>query len=217
MQGPAKAITPAAISRRRFLGAGAGLVGALVLRGLAWGRLDRTAEPPLFGISLAEWSLHRTIFGGDLDHLDFARVARDRYGVGVEIYFPDAASVEAMVRRHGQNLFYESVEARQLCCGVRKVAPLARALDGSRPFEAPAAPRSRKLPARAVRDTRRAVFERAVEARVIERAELAPGHHFEGPALVEEYSGTTVVPPGWTARITAGCHLLLTPRQKYGV
>jgi sugar phosphate isomerase/epimerase len=35
---------------------------------------------PLFRISLAEWSLHRTLNAGDLDHLDFARVAVEDYG-----------------------------------------------------------------------------------------------------------------------------------------
>ena len=38
-------------------------------------------EAPLFKISLAEWSLHRTIFGGELDHLDFALVAKKDYGI----------------------------------------------------------------------------------------------------------------------------------------
>jgi sugar phosphate isomerase/epimerase len=42
------------------------------------------AEPP-FRISLAEWSLHRTLRAGELDHLDFARVAVQDYGCeGVE-------------------------------------------------------------------------------------------------------------------------------------
>src|SRR5258705_13311342 len=45
---------------------------------------------------------------------------RDHYGISVEVYFPDAAKVEEMVRAHGMNLFYQSVEQRQLCCGVRK-------------------------------------------------------------------------------------------------
>jgi phosphoadenosine phosphosulfate reductase len=53
---------------------------------------------------------------------------RDRYGISVEVYFPYAAKVEEMVRDHGMNLFYQSVEQRQLCCGVRKVEPLKRAL-----------------------------------------------------------------------------------------
>jgi phosphoadenosine phosphosulfate reductase len=33
-----------------------------------------------------------------------------------------------MVKAKGMNLFYESVENRKLCCGVRKVEPLRRAL-----------------------------------------------------------------------------------------
>ncbi len=52
----------------------------------------------------------------------------DRYGIEVEVYFPDASRLEAMVRAKGQNLFYESVENRQLCCAIRKVEPLERAL-----------------------------------------------------------------------------------------
>jgi phosphoadenosine phosphosulfate reductase len=53
---------------------------------------------------------------------------RKRYGVGVEVYFPDAVKVQEMVRSHGLNLFYDSVDLRKLCCGVRKVEPLNRAL-----------------------------------------------------------------------------------------
>jgi thioredoxin-dependent adenylylsulfate APS reductase len=53
---------------------------------------------------------------------------RSRYGIAVEVYFPRPEAVEAMVRAHGLNLFYDSVELRQMCCGVRKVEPLERAL-----------------------------------------------------------------------------------------
>jgi len=53
---------------------------------------------------------------------------RQRYGVSVEVYFPDAEKVQNMVRSHGLNLFYNSVELRKLCCGIRKVEPLNRAL-----------------------------------------------------------------------------------------
>ncbi|MFQ5898440.1 MAG: phosphoadenylyl-sulfate reductase [Candidatus Methylomirabilia bacterium] len=55
---------------------------------------------------------------------------RERYGLAAEVYFPQAEAVEAMVREHGVNLFYRSVENRELCCGVRKVEPLGRALAG---------------------------------------------------------------------------------------
>jgi phosphoadenosine phosphosulfate reductase len=46
----------------------------------------------------------------------------------VEVYFPDAGKVEDMVRTRGLNLFYNSVDERKLCCAVRKVEPLNRAL-----------------------------------------------------------------------------------------
>ena len=49
-------------------------------------------------------------------------------GLTFKIYFPDAAAVEEMVRTKGINLFYESVENRKQCCGLRKVEPLKRAL-----------------------------------------------------------------------------------------
>jgi phosphoadenosine phosphosulfate reductase len=55
---------------------------------------------------------------------------RERYGLAVEVFFPQAEAVEAMVREHGVNLFYASIEKRKLCCGVRKVDPLGRALGG---------------------------------------------------------------------------------------
>ena len=53
---------------------------------------------------------------------------RERYGVTLEVMFPDRGTVEQMVREKGLNLFYQSIENRKLCCGVRKVEPLNRAL-----------------------------------------------------------------------------------------
>ena len=55
---------------------------------------------------------------------------RDRYGVEIEVFFPDHKLVQSMVRQHGLNLFYQSIEQRKLCCNVRKVEPLGRALSG---------------------------------------------------------------------------------------
>ncbi len=55
---------------------------------------------------------------------------REKYGLKIEVYFPQTTSVEEMALRHGSNLFYRSVELRTLCCEVRKVEPLKRALSG---------------------------------------------------------------------------------------
>jgi len=54
---------------------------------------------------------------------------RRRYGITVELVFPDRAEVEQLVTVHGPNLFYSSVQARERCCEIRKVRPLARKLD----------------------------------------------------------------------------------------
>ena len=51
-----------------------------------------------------------------------------RYNLRLEVYFPDRDKIEEMVKKSGINLFYDSVENRKLCCHVRKVAPLQRAL-----------------------------------------------------------------------------------------
>jgi len=53
---------------------------------------------------------------------------RKRYGIDFEMVFPAREEVERMVTGHGPNLFYNSPQARQLCCDVRKVRPLARKL-----------------------------------------------------------------------------------------
>ncbi len=54
----------------------------------------------------------------------------ERYGRVVEVMFPDAQRVQQLVAAQGINGFYDSVENRKACCGVRKVEPLARALKG---------------------------------------------------------------------------------------
>lgn len=60
---------------------------------------------------------------------DIIEAVRDRYKIDVEVHFPDARHIEGMVRRYGPNLFYKSVEARLLCCKLRKVEPLRGVLD----------------------------------------------------------------------------------------
>ena len=54
---------------------------------------------------------------------------RQRYGITVEVLFPERVEVERLVTIHGPNLFYQSVPGRERCCEVRKVRPLARKLE----------------------------------------------------------------------------------------
>ena len=51
-----------------------------------------------------------------------------RYKLNFKIYYPDTKAVEDMVKARGINLFYESVENRKMCCGIRKVEPFKRAV-----------------------------------------------------------------------------------------
>lgn len=50
-----------------------------------WAAPPRPAEPP-FRISLAQWSLHRTLFAGRLDHLDFPKAAKQEFGIDAVEY-----------------------------------------------------------------------------------------------------------------------------------
>ncbi len=62
--------------------------------------------------------------------LSLVHTTRARYGIEIDIYRPDAQAVAAYIAAHGANGFYDGVAQRRLCCEIRKVAPLARALEG---------------------------------------------------------------------------------------
>jgi phosphoadenosine phosphosulfate reductase len=53
---------------------------------------------------------------------------RRRYGLPIDVYAPDTRRLQAFVREHGGNAFYDGVELRKACCAVRKAEPLQRAL-----------------------------------------------------------------------------------------
>jgi phosphoadenosine phosphosulfate reductase len=55
-------------------------------------------------------------------------IVRERYGIAAEIVRPDPEEVRPFVVLRGRDLIYESVDARQACCDVRKVRPLERKL-----------------------------------------------------------------------------------------
>jgi phosphoadenosine phosphosulfate reductase len=56
---------------------------------------------------------------------------KEKYAYDVARFRPDPDAVEAYVRSHGLNGFYDSVELRKACCRIRKVDPLQRALEGN--------------------------------------------------------------------------------------
>jgi phosphoadenosine phosphosulfate reductase len=51
-----------------------------------------------------------------------------KYQFKIKIYFPNQEKVESYVNLNGINAFYNSLDLRKSCCGIRKVEPLNRAL-----------------------------------------------------------------------------------------
>lgn len=62
---------------------------------------------------------------------DLIARSSQRYGVKIDVAFPDASEVEEMVAEEGINLFRKSVALRKRCCEVRKVHPLRKRLGQS--------------------------------------------------------------------------------------
>ena len=87
---------PDQVSRREFLSRASGAVAGGVLAGSLPSRVAAGLPEPPFKISLAQWSLHRALQSGQLDHLDFAKVARREFDLDaieyVNTFFKDKAT-----------------------------------------------------------------------------------------------------------------------------
>ena len=85
----------ARINRRDFFYLSAGLAAGAAVTRWAGGIANAAPEYPLFRISLAEWSLHKALFGKKLDHLDFAKTTKEEFGIEaveyVNQFFKDKA------------------------------------------------------------------------------------------------------------------------------
>jgi L-ribulose-5-phosphate 3-epimerase len=87
------------INRREFLRNASLAVGALGAAAATGCQSLGGGGKPLYDISLAQWSLHKTLFAKKLDALDFAKATRDEFGIGaveyVNQFFKDKANDEA--------------------------------------------------------------------------------------------------------------------------
>ncbi len=61
-----------------------------------------------------------------------AHSVHQRYGPVIRMVSPDAEQIAAWTAQHGQNGFYDAIERRHECCGIRKIEPLRRTLAGYR-------------------------------------------------------------------------------------
>jgi sugar phosphate isomerase/epimerase len=79
-----------------------------------------TARQPLFSISLAQWSLHRALQEGTLDHLDFARTARQEFGIEaveyVNSFFKDKAEDREYLGEMKKRCEDQGVESLLIMC-----------------------------------------------------------------------------------------------------
>ncbi|MCK6445531.1 MAG: hydantoinase/oxoprolinase family protein [Planctomycetes bacterium] len=120
-----------------------------------------------------------------------------------------AALVRAFTEAHralyGFVLDGREIELVQLRVRARVAARVPRA---DPPRRRASAERAR-LGERAARFGRHGLVRRTP---VFDQARMPPGSGVAGPALIEDFSGTTLVPPGWRARVVGGGHLLLARR-----
>jgi len=52
------------------------------------------------------------------------QMVEDKYQFKIKLYFPNQEKVENYVNTNGINAFYNSLDLRKSCCGIRKVEPL---------------------------------------------------------------------------------------------
>ncbi|MBU2651838.1 MAG: phosphoadenylyl-sulfate reductase [Bacteroidetes bacterium] len=94
------------------------------------------AEDQVITQMISHYKLDIRIFTLDTGRLfpetyELIEKTRNRYHILIEIYYPDTQKTEKMVNEHGINLFYRSIENRKLCCNIRKIEPLRRALQNT--------------------------------------------------------------------------------------
>lgn len=116
-----------------------------------------------------------------------------------------AAAFEAAYRRRyaflmeGRALIVEAVSVEAIAAGDAPAEPRVAAMA---PTPAP------------VTETVRMYSEgRWWDAALVVRETLKPGHLVDGPAIIAEKNATTVVEPGWRARVTELDHLVLQRMQ----
>ncbi len=102
----------------------------------SFGQEDQVITHAIFKNSVNPEPLNIKVFTLDTGRLfqetyELMDRTRARYKQPIETYFPDTGRVQNLVTQKGFNSFYESIENRKECCGIRKIEPLKRALAGA--------------------------------------------------------------------------------------
>ena len=83
-------------TRRYFLKAAGSLAAAAALPNWA----EAAPAKPAYDISLAEWSLHKVLFGKQITNLDFPMIAKKEFGISIVEY------VNQFMKEHAQDKPY---------------------------------------------------------------------------------------------------------------
>lgn len=106
------------LHRRDFLKKSATATAAIGLSGLALPSCNMKNEP-LFKISLAEWSINKPLFAGEIDHLDFPVLAKQNGIEAIEYvnqFFMDKAQDQAYLREMKSRADGEGVQSVLIMC-----------------------------------------------------------------------------------------------------
>jgi sugar phosphate isomerase/epimerase len=114
---------PNNINRREFVLAAAAPLSAAALWKL-WPSFSKNAsfgiDEPLFKISLAEWSLNRTLFAGELVNMDFPATAKQDYGIEaveyVNQFFKDKAEDQSYLTELKRRADDNGVQSLLIMC-----------------------------------------------------------------------------------------------------
>jgi L-ribulose-5-phosphate 3-epimerase len=124
-EGRGDALGTAQLTRRDFMKKSALAAGGIGIATLpepaqaVFPKRQPLQQPP-FRISLAEWSLHRALFGGKMVHLDFPKVAKQEYGIAaielVNQFFKDKAKDEKYLAEFKQRADDLGVKTLLIMC-----------------------------------------------------------------------------------------------------
>ncbi|PSQ51503.1 MAG: AP endonuclease [Bacteroidetes bacterium QH_10_64_37] len=95
------------MDRRRFFKTSAAMMAGAGVSAASTPLSAVARTAPLYRISLAQWSLHRALFEGEMDNLDFAPTAKEEFGIDAVEYVnqffmdegTDTAYLQKMKRR----------------------------------------------------------------------------------------------------------------------
>ena len=108
------------MKRRNFLKLATTSTTTLAFPGVMSSILSGYSNPKLFKISLAEWSLHRTLQSGKIDHLDFCKVAKNDFGLDaveyVNSFFFDKAQDQSYLKEMKQRADDLGVKSLLIMC-----------------------------------------------------------------------------------------------------